>query len=73
MKITLEIDDANKANALIEFLKSLSYVNVKAPKAKTTIPDWHIAILQQRLKDYKKNPGQVLDIDKALKQIEAGL
>jgi len=54
MKITLEINDNNKAGLLIEFLKSLTYVDVTSPKTKEALPDWHIAVLQQRLKDLKK-------------------
>lgn len=73
MKITLEISDTNKAGLLIEFLKSLNYVDVKTPKTKKHLPDWHIAILQQRLKEFKKNPDNVIDFNKAISQIESEL
>jgi hypothetical protein len=73
MKITLEINDTKKAGLLIEFLKSLNYVDVKSPKAKEALPDWHIAVLQQRLKDFKKNPDNVIDFNKAISQIESEL
>ena len=37
------------------------------------IPQWHINILNQRLEDYKKNPGQTLDFDEAVDDIEKDL
>jgi len=73
MKITLEVDDTNKAGLLVEFLKSLSYVNVKEPKTKESLPDWHIAILQKRLKNLKNASGKAINFDKALEQIESEL
>jgi|HubBroStandDraft_5_1064220.scaffolds.fasta_scaffold1043579_1 Putative addiction module component len=73
MKITLEVNDTNKAGLLVEFLKSLNYVNVKEPKTRESLPDWHIAIIQKRLIDLKSNPGKAIDFDKALEQIESEL
>jgi hypothetical protein len=37
------------------------------------IPQWHIDILNERLIDYKKNPGQALDFDEAMDDIEKDL
>ena len=37
------------------------------------ISQWHINILNQRLEDYKKNPGQTLDFDEAADDIEKDL
>ena len=34
------------------------------------IPEWHIKLVQQRLEDYRKNPGSALDFDSALNGIE---
>ncbi|MBI3501423.1 MAG: addiction module protein [Bacteroidetes bacterium] len=74
MKITLEVNDINKASTLIEFLKSLAYVNIKAPKTtQAPIPDWHIAVLQQRMNSFKANPKEVIDFDKAIDDIEKEL
>lgn len=73
MKITIEVNDTNKADMLLEFLKSLTYVNVKGAKSNETLPDWHIAILQQRLADFKKSSGKAINFDKAIDQIEAEL
>ena len=37
------------------------------------IPDWHKDIVRQRLADYKKNPGQALDFETAIDDIEKHL
>ena len=37
------------------------------------IPGWHKDIVRQRLADYKKNPGQVMDFDTAMDDIESAL
>jgi acyl-CoA synthetase (AMP-forming)/AMP-acid ligase II len=37
------------------------------------IPEWHIKLVQQRLEDYRKNPGSALDFDSALNDIEKEL
>lgn len=74
MKITIEIKDDASAGTFINFIKSLDYINILSPKKVTEqIPDWHIAILQQRLSEYKKNPASALDFDKAMKDLESEL
>ena len=37
------------------------------------IPDWHKEIIDQRMKDYKKNPDQAMDFDLAMDEIEKDL
>jgi len=37
------------------------------------IPEWHKDIVRQRLADYKKNPGQAMDFDTAMDDIESAL
>jgi phosphorylcholine metabolism protein LicD len=37
------------------------------------IPEWHKDIVRQRLADYKKNPGQAMDFDTAMDDIESTL
>jgi len=37
------------------------------------IPDWHNAIVKKRYEDYLKNPGNVLDFDSALNEVEEEL
>jgi hypothetical protein len=37
------------------------------------IPGWHKDTVRQRLADYKKNPGQSMDFDTAMDDIESTL
>lgn len=37
------------------------------------IPNWQMKELDNRLEDYKKNPEQTLDFDKAMDDIESNL
>jgi hypothetical protein len=37
------------------------------------IPEWHQDIVRRRLADYKKTPGQALDFDAAMDDIEKAL
>jgi hypothetical protein len=37
------------------------------------IPTWHLKELDNRLEDYKNNPGQALDFDEAMDDIEKDL
>ena len=37
------------------------------------IPEWHIKLVQQRLEDYRKNPGSAMDFDSVLNDIELEL
>jgi hypothetical protein len=35
------------------------------------VPEWHKDIVRSRLADYKKNPDQVLNFDKAMDDIDS--
>ena len=37
------------------------------------IPQWHKDIVRERLVEYKNNPNQATDFDKAMEDIETGL
>ncbi len=37
------------------------------------IPDWHKNIVRERLEEYRKNPGEGLDFDKAMDETEIAL
>ncbi|MFI5164617.1 MAG: addiction module protein, partial [Bacteroidia bacterium] len=70
MKVLLDIKDS-KAHFVMELLRSLSFVKAEPfisekTKAAKAIPDWHIAILQQRMQSHKANPKSVIDFDKAI-------
>jgi len=38
-----------------------------------TVPDWHLAIVRERLKNYEKDPEQVLDFEVTMADIEKDL
>jgi hypothetical protein len=74
MKVTLEIKDLARAEALLNFLKSLSFIDIKTPKSKANnLPDWHIAVLQNRLNEAKNSKGKAIDFDQAMEEIEKQL
>lgn len=52
MKLTLNIPDSskNKAIPLIEYLKSIDFLTVDVDD-ETIVPDWHIEIVRDRLKN----------------------
>ncbi len=37
------------------------------------IPGWHMDLVRKRLEDYKNNPGQALDFDSTMDDIEKEL
>ena len=60
MKLTLNIPDSskNKAIPLIEYLKSIDFLTVDVDD-ETIVPDWHIEIVRDRLKN--SNSIELLD------------
>ncbi len=67
-QIAVTIPD-NKESLFIELMKSLSFVkNVEAIES-TDIPEWHKAIIDQRMENYKKNPESYRDWDDVQKEI----
>lgn len=73
MQLLLNIKDKNKAALLMEFLKSLNYVNsVKQVDEKQLfdIPEWHKPILDKRLKKHLNNPQEGVNWKEFEKQID---
>lgn len=71
MKVTLEIKDLTRAEVFLNFLKSLSFIDIKIPKEKSkNLPDWHIAVLQSRLNEAKNGSDEAIDFDLAMQEIE---
>lgn len=67
-QITVTIPD-NKESLFIELMKSLSFVkNVEALES-TDIPEWHKAIIDQRMENYNKNPESYRDWEDVQKEI----
>jgi len=48
-------------------------IKFKGIELEEAVPDWHLAIVRERLIDYEKNPKQVLDFEVAMNNIERDL
>ena len=71
MTFTLNVDLENKeAKKLIEFLKSLSYLQIKETKSEDfEVPDWHKKIVSDRSKTARKENFKTWDeVKKSLKR-----
>lgn len=67
-QIAVTIPD-NKESLFIELMKSLSFVkNVEAIES-ADIPEWHKAIIDQRMENYNKNPESYRDWEDVQKEI----
>ena len=68
-QIVVTIPD-NKETFFMGLMKNLSFVeNVEAIES-TDIPEWHKAIIDQRMEDYKKSPDSYRDWDDVQKEID---
>ncbi len=67
-QIAVTIPD-NKESLFIELMKSLSFVKNVETIESTDIPEWHKAIIDQRMENYKKNPESYRDWDDMQKEI----
>lgn len=67
-QITVTIPD-NKESLFIELMKSLSFVKAIDNMESMDIPEWHKAIIDQRLENYKKNPESYRDWEDVQKEI----
>jgi hypothetical protein len=67
-QITVTISD-DKENLFIELMKSLSFVKNVEPFESTDIPEWHKAVIDQRMENYSKNPESFQDWDDVQKEI----
>lgn len=54
-QITISIPD-NKEEFFIDLMESLSFVKKIESVENIDIPEWHKAILDQRMENYKNNP-----------------
>ncbi len=52
-------------NALVDKYKGI--------ESEIDVPEWHKAIVAERMEEYKRNPGLAQDFDEAMDEIEKGL
>jgi hypothetical protein len=57
MTITLNFPDT-KAGFIFELLRNLKFVTIEKDDE---IPEWHKAILDERIAEYEKNPDDLID------------
>lgn len=73
MQLLLNIKDKSKAALLLEFLKSLNYVNSIKEVDDTLefdIPEWHKSILDKRLKQHNDSPAEGMSWDELEKSLD---
>lgn len=58
------------ATAILKDLEKLDAVELLPD---TDIPEWHIAMVSERLEEYKRNPSMGTDFDEAMDDIEKDL
>ena len=68
-QITISIPD-NKEQLFIDLMKSLSFVKKIEPVEIIDIPEWHKAILDQRMENYKNNPESYREWEDVKKEID---
>ena len=68
--LTIELINDNA----IHLLQDLELLNIiRLPNKNIEIPDWHKAILDERIADYENNPTEVGDIDSLLDEVEKSI
>jgi hypothetical protein len=71
MKLTINIDlTNNKAIALLNYIKTLDFINIEEKSNEENIPKWQIKEASKRLKALEKNPEKAIDFDKTIENIE---
>lgn len=72
MRITLDVPQ-NQVEALLDFLKNLKGVTIQSQENESDVPDWHKEIVNERLENYKSNPDDLIDFDKAMDDLDKKL
>jgi hypothetical protein len=67
-QIAITIPD-NKEALFVELMKSLSFVQNIETVESTDIPEWHKAIIDQRMENYKDKPESYRDWEDVQKEI----
>ena len=67
-QIAVTIPD-NKESLFIELMKNLSFVKGIENVENINIPEWHKAIIDQRMENYKVNPESFLDWEDVQREI----
>ena len=68
-QIAVTIPD-NKEALFIELMKNLSFVKKIESLDSADMPDWHKAVIDQRMDAYRKKPNSFRDWDELQKEID---
>jgi Putative addiction module component len=73
MKLTLDIPN-NQADFFLQLIRSLNFdITIEKKEADTDIPEWHKAILEERLSIYETDTSGFVKWDDLKKDIEKQL
>jgi hypothetical protein len=73
MKLILEIPN-NQADFFLQLIRSLNFdITIEKKEVDADIPEWHKAILEERLSIYETNPSGFVKWDDLKKDIEKQL
>jgi hypothetical protein len=67
-QITVTIPD-NKESLFMELMRNLSFVENVETTESTDIPEWHKAIIDQRMENYRKDPDSYRSWESIQKEI----
>jgi hypothetical protein len=76
MKLQFISDSTGKTTGVFIPIKEWNELKKKykgIEQDEVDVPEWQIKEVRNRLKDYKKNPDQVLDFDATMDEIEKDL
>lgn len=73
MSLQYITDDKGQTTGVFIPIQEWNDIKSRYKDIEQDIPDWHKEIIDQRMKDYKENPGQAVDFDLAMDEIEKDL
>lgn len=76
MKLQFISDSTGKTTGVFIPIKEWNELKKKykgIEQDEVDVPEWQIKEVRNRLKDYKNNPGQAMDFDAAMDEIEKEL
>lgn len=73
MSLQYITDDKGQTTGVFIPIQEWNSIKSRYQDIDQDIPDWHKKIIDQRMKDYKKNPDLAMDFDLAMDEIEEDL
>lgn len=73
MNLLYITDDKGQTTGVFIPIREWNDIKSRYRDIEQDIPNWHKEIIDKRLKNYKEDPGQALDFDTAMDEIENDL